>query len=351
MEQPRSDHISASSYGYHDFSDNDNEEIGDEDDDHVRKRKENGEIIDKNEGNATKKLKLLEGTSTHQSYTIDDIRKDLDDNTRVWSDFLRPHLHPRSLIEVPFVQDVDAFDVFTQGFETFQRETMSDEVVNGFHRLIEACDRPQGFQILSDQHNAWGSCADATIDLIKDEIGAKYSIVTLTSSPYIVNFETPTQQYNHILNSCLSFVRLYDQSSLLIPTTAQHLTSPYRSQYRTSSLVASAFDTATYGLRCKDELNLDTWCRKIALSSSFKLSSLGLSLPLPLKGERKIDHDGYSLSDPHIYVHIENDILKYVFTSMDPIHRSNLITCLTPLVTPNVSSIKYYYFNYSTLHH
>lgn len=71
---------------------------------------------------------------------------------RSWSDFLRVHLHPRSLHVVrEYMHEDDSrpFESFVQGEQVFSSK-MRDDFENSLHFFVEECDHFQGFQVRVD---------------------------------------------------------------------------------------------------------------------------------------------------------------------------------------------------------
>ena len=75
---------------------------------------------------------------------------DLDDDVHVWSDYLRVHVHPRSmsLIREYIHDDIDRpFTLYPLGREIARSAGVMDVHDNQLRSLMEDCDSAQGFQV------------------------------------------------------------------------------------------------------------------------------------------------------------------------------------------------------------
>lgn len=76
----------------------------------------------------------------------------LDDTVNAWSDFLGPHLHPRSVTVVQEYQHngkEQPFDTFSQGQNLWSKPTFNDEFTDRIRLYMEDTDNLQVFKNLA----------------------------------------------------------------------------------------------------------------------------------------------------------------------------------------------------------
>ena len=68
----------------------------------------------------------------------------LDDSVEFWTDYLKAHLHPRSVYELPNTfHGVTAFDSYSSGQGFFKEQEQLEEVENRLRFFVEECDHIQ----------------------------------------------------------------------------------------------------------------------------------------------------------------------------------------------------------------
>jgi len=184
-----------------------------------------------------------------KDYSRVDIESDLEQNISVWSDFLQVDFHHNTICEpsqFQFAEDSvsalnttdgslsmdNPFDIYTTGKEVLYGARSCDqydEFTSQLMYFVEECDSLDGFQIFSDTFNAWGMTCSDFCQLIKDEIGTKCPIITYGSSPYVPSFTSDSDRMKFIMNTCLSYADMYENSSLFIPNSAQQLDESFSS--------------------------------------------------------------------------------------------------------------------------
>lgn len=70
----------------------------------------------------------------------------LDDSVEFWTDYLKAHLHPRSVYELPNTfYGVTPFDNYSCGLGFFKEQEQLEEVENRLRFFVEECDHLQVF--------------------------------------------------------------------------------------------------------------------------------------------------------------------------------------------------------------
>ncbi|XP_071964705.1 protein misato homolog 1-like [Antedon mediterranea] len=202
--------------------------------------------------------------------SIEERTYNLDDSVEVWSDFLRCHLHPKSVAiikEYAHQSELEPFEIFSQGTNLWKNGKVSDQMENHLHFYTEECDHLQGFQVLVDFYNGFSGFGSSLLESLSDEYGSK-GIFTVGVSPSTFSEGIPKHDSQRIINAALAFPSLADYSSLFtpvslaetlwrkpgLPTNFNNLAYKPNLNYHTSAILASALDTATLGLRMQEAL-------------------------------------------------------------------------------------------------
>ncbi|XP_030832931.1 protein misato homolog 1 [Strongylocentrotus purpuratus] len=221
---------------------------------------------------------------------------DLDDDVYVWSDFLRSHLHPKSVSvvkEYSHDSTVGGFDMFTQGKNVFRKKDVSDEIEDKIHFFVEECDHLQGFQVYLDFCDGFSGLGCGMLQGLADDYHGK-GIFAAGVAPAIFDDTNPLLDSFRILNSVLSFSRLVAHSSLFVPLSLAstlwrkvgpplsfpHLQYRPSMPYHTSGILASALDTATLPLRTVDSSVTLSMMTDALGARGRKIASLHTSFPL-----------------------------------------------------------------------
>ncbi|KAL0477153.1 Msto1 [Acrasis kona] len=253
-----------------------------------------------------KKTKLDDIVS---KYSRDDIRKDLEQNATVWSDYLKCHLHPRSICELrDVVHGVDEFEMWNKGHEVMKSAEQEDEFTDSLHFFLEECDSLQCFQVLTNTQDSWGALCEDYLVLLHDEVGSKKPIVTLGCNQFTSVYENDVLQSNAIVSSAYS-LSTFSQLSHFLPTF-----SDAGSAYMNSAQVAATFDSISQSYRVNGIVG---WLSTLQPYSNQTVSEISSSLPYPIK---------------------EGSNLKDLFTTMDPIHQNEILKSCTPFINRNCES-------------
>ncbi|XP_053337557.1 protein misato homolog 1-like [Clarias gariepinus] len=99
----------------------------------------------------------------------------LEGSVRVWSDFLRLHLHPRTIsIISQYNHDGEAarLEAFGQG-EALLQDSVLKELEDKLHFFIEECDYLQGFQVLCDISDGFSGLGSKVTELLQDSYSGR----------------------------------------------------------------------------------------------------------------------------------------------------------------------------------
>lgn len=190
----------------------------------------------------------------------------LEGSVKVWSDFLRIHLHPRTISVIhQYNHDGEAhrLEAFGQGESLLQGSVLED-LEDKLHFFVEECDYLQGFQVLCDLADGFSGLGSKVTEMLQDSYGGR-GVLTWGLAPVSHPDSTPVKDLYHLLNCTLGTVHLANHSSFFCPltlrgglgrrpsspTTFSHLTYDPSLWYHSSSVLALALDalTAPYRLR------------------------------------------------------------------------------------------------------
>ncbi|XP_069074566.1 protein misato homolog 1 isoform X3 [Pleurodeles waltl] len=143
----------------------------------------------------------------------------LEGHVRVWSDYLRLHLHPKTVLTVHQYQhegSSDRLEAFSQGSSLLDDPTYLEELEDRLHFFVEECDNLQGFQVLCDFHNGFSGVGAKVAEILHDEYPGK-GIFTFGTSPVVHAEKSPVKEVYRLLNRVLGTVALSNHSSLFCP--------------------------------------------------------------------------------------------------------------------------------------
>uniref|UniRef100_A0A7M4E6H2 Protein misato homolog 1 n=1 Tax=Crocodylus porosus TaxID=8502 RepID=A0A7M4E6H2_CROPO len=189
----------------------------------------------------------------------------LEGRGQVWSDYLRVHLHPRSIFEIQRYNhdgDSNRLEAFGQGESLLSEPTYLDELEDKLHFFIEECDYLQGFQILCDMHDGFSGVGAKVTELLCDEYSGR-GILSWGLTPIISNTGDPHKDFYRLMNTVLGIVHLSRHSSLFCPLSLNGslglrpqapITLPYihydaSLNYHSSAILAAALETMTVPYR------------------------------------------------------------------------------------------------------
>lgn len=126
--------------------------------------------------------------------------EELTQNSKTWSDFLKPDLHSRTIFDIkkedieenPETEDEFWNFNYQKGVDNFDKlnsKSDDDSMEEQLHFLLEESDFVNSFQISTDAYNGWGGFTSRYIeDLILDHVGTKTAIMTFGCNPFISSF-------------------------------------------------------------------------------------------------------------------------------------------------------------------
>ncbi|XP_077620308.1 protein misato homolog 1 isoform X3 [Crocuta crocuta] len=186
---------------------------------------------------------------------------------RVWSDFLRVHLHPRSICMIQkYNHDGEAgrLEAFGQGESILKEPRYLEDVEDRLHFYVEECDYLQGFQILCDLHDGFSGLGAKAAELLRDEYSGR-GIISWGLLPGPCGRGEPLKNTYRVWNTALGLVHMSAHSCLVCPlslggslglrpeppVTFPHLRYDATLPFHCSAILATALDalTAPYRLR------------------------------------------------------------------------------------------------------
>lgn len=221
----------------------------------------------------------------------------LEGSVKVWSDFLRIHLHPRTISVIhQYNHDGEAhrLEAYGQG-EALLQGAVLEELEDKLHFFVEECDYLQGFQVLCDLGDGFAGLGSKVTELLQDSYGGR-GILTWGLAPVSHPNSTPMKDLYHMLNCTLGTVHMASHSSFFCPLTLRgglgrrpppptafpYLTYDPSLWYHCSSVLALALDALTLPYRLKNN-SVPMWqvADTLAVSGRKVVAAYG-AVPFPM---------------------------------------------------------------------
>uniref|UniRef100_A0A3Q3WS48 Protein misato homolog 1 n=1 Tax=Mola mola TaxID=94237 RepID=A0A3Q3WS48_MOLML len=218
----------------------------------------------------------------------------LEGSVKVWSDFLRIHLHPRTISVIhQYNHDGEAhrLEAFGQGEALLQGQVL-EELEDKLHFFVEECDYLQGFQVFCDLADGFAGLGSKVTEMLQDSYGGR-GILTWGLAP--VSY-SPMRDLYHQLNCTLGTVHLANNSSLFCPLTLRgglgrrpsspaafpFLTYDPALWYHSSAVLALALDALTLPYRLRNN-SVPMWqvADTLAVSGRKVVAAYG-AVPFPM---------------------------------------------------------------------
>ncbi|XP_041099061.1 protein misato homolog 1 [Polyodon spathula] len=222
----------------------------------------------------------------------------LEGSVRVWSDFLRIHIHPRSISVIHQYNhdgETNRMEAFGQGEALLREPLFLEELEDRLHFFVEECDYLQGFQVLCDLQDGFSGLGSGVTELLHDEYKGR-GVFTLGLAPITHPDTSPVKDVFHLLNSVLGMVSLSNHSSLFCPLSLRgglgrrpppHITFPHLQYdpslwYHSSAVLATALETLTLPYRTvQDGATMGQLADSLAVSGRKVVTACG-AVPFPM---------------------------------------------------------------------
>ncbi|XP_030397864.1 protein misato homolog 1 isoform X1 [Gopherus evgoodei] len=222
----------------------------------------------------------------------------LEGSVRVWSDYLRVRLHPRSIFMINQYNDdgeSSQLEAFGQGESLLHDPTYLEELEDRLHFYVEECDYLQGFQILCDLNNGFSGVGAKVTELLHDEYSGR-GILTWGLTPVIDNVGVSWKDFYRLMNTVLGIVHLSSHSSLFCPLSLNGslglkpeapVTLPYvhydaSLNFHSSAILATAMDTFSVPYRLHSSQFSMVQLADAFNSSGRKVVAAGAAVPFPI---------------------------------------------------------------------
>ncbi|XP_062265698.1 protein misato homolog 1 isoform X1 [Platichthys flesus] len=221
----------------------------------------------------------------------------LEGNVKVWSDFLRIHLHPQSISVIhQYNQDGEAhrLEAFGQG-EALLQGPVLEELEDKLHFFTEECDYLQGFQVFCDIADGFAGLGSKVTEMLQDSYSGK-GILTWGLAPVSHQDSSPVKNLYHMLNCTLATAELANHSSFFCPLTLRgglgrrpsspptfpHLNFDPSLWFHSSAVLALALDALTVPYRLRNN-SVPMWqmADSLAVSGRKVVAAYG-AVPFPM---------------------------------------------------------------------
>ncbi|XP_059121625.1 protein misato homolog 1 isoform X2 [Peromyscus eremicus] len=207
-----------------------------------------------------------------------------ENSIRVWSDFLRVHLHPRSICVIQKYNhdgETGRLEAFGQGESVLKEPRYLEELEDRLHFYVEECDYLQGFQILCDLHDGFSGVGAKTAELLQDEYSGRGE---------------PQKNIYRLLNTAFGLVNLTGYSSFVCPLSLggnlglrpkppanfPYLHYDATLPFHCSAILATALDTVTAPYRLRSSMVPMAHLADLLSFSGRKVVTAEAIIPFPL---------------------------------------------------------------------
>uniref|UniRef100_A0A8C5ZLK8 Protein misato homolog 1 n=1 Tax=Marmota marmota marmota TaxID=9994 RepID=A0A8C5ZLK8_MARMA len=221
-----------------------------------------------------------------------------ESSVRVWSDFLRVHLHPRSICMIQKYNhdgETGRLEAFGQGESVLKEPRYLEELEDRLHFYVEECDYLQGFQILCDLHDGFSGVGAKAAELLQDEYSGR-GIITWGLIPGSCSLGEPQKNIYRLLNTAFGLVHLTAYSSFVCPLSLggslglrpqppvnfPHLHYDATLPFHCSAILATALDTVTVPYRLRSSPVSMVHLANMLTFSGKKVVTAGAVIPFPL---------------------------------------------------------------------
>ncbi|CAH1796416.1 unnamed protein product [Owenia fusiformis] len=228
----------------------------------------------------------------------------LEKNIKVWSDFLKIYLHPKSLYvlqDYSHNSENEPFDIFSYGSAIYNTRTHQDEIDDKLHFFLEECDHLQGFHVLTDTFDGFGGLSTSLLEHLEDEYSSK-GIFTFGLSPAHHGDTTTYQDSLRVINSVLTYNKAATHSSAFLPlSTCQeqwrkpqgplqfpHTNFDARLAYHSSAVLAACLDTMSLPYRLDGSAMTMTHITDALTQCNRKVLTLNASFPFTLNQSQSL---------------------------------------------------------------
>lgn len=238
-----------------------------------------------------------------------DAGNQLEEDVKVWSDFLYSKFHPRTVNlvkEYHHESQNSEFDVSPLGVSLWKTTSYGDEFSDKIRVYVEECDSLQGFHVTVDAVNAFSGLANSCVEDLRDEYDKKCILTFPVIPGHYSDYEyTNTKEREEstkkdnirMINLALCLENLAENSSLVVPLsvgskgfrqpgpkrTFNYVNYNEKSAYHTSAILASALETFTLPYRKKSShFSLTDFCADLN-NHGRKISAASLCLPFSMQ--------------------------------------------------------------------
>ncbi|XP_012270031.1 protein misato [Orussus abietinus] len=225
----------------------------------------------------------------------------LEQDVNVWTDFLVPRFHPRTINIIKGYKhecSVQPFDIFNYGQNIWKTTQFNEDFSDRIRAYVEECDLMQGFHVIMDSTNGFGGLGTSCIEHLRDEYGKSILAFPVIDSR---NAEPSASDLVKVINIALSWQHTGEYASLFSPLCAgdkgwlqagnprhfNNLNYDLNLKYHSSALLATALDTLTLRYRQKEYplSSLSDLCADLNKMGR-KAAATSLTLPFPMTAKR-----------------------------------------------------------------
>ena len=184
----------------------------------------------------------------------------LDAQEKVWPDFLKTYLHPKSVAELPGAwAGVTAFDGYGDSCRFARGEWLDTLIADRVRHFVEDCDTLQGFHVLAEDTGGFGALTEAALTELRDEYTGAPALVFSTRPPLSARPKEGRRAL--LLSDAVALAQCAPLAGTYVPlgpgdmrrTPLPHVSLDPTRHYHTAGLLSAAVDTVTMPWRTPGE--------------------------------------------------------------------------------------------------
>eukprot|EP00002_Diphylleia_rotans_P012824 TRINITY_DN2504_c0_g1_i2.p1 TRINITY_DN2504_c0_g1~~TRINITY_DN2504_c0_g1_i2.p1 ORF type:complete len:480 (-),score=78.87 TRINITY_DN2504_c0_g1_i2:24-1463(-) len=214
----------------------------------------------------------------------------LESVVNTWTDFLKQEFHPRSYCGInSHKSGIDAFDVYTEGYEAFKQEEKYEDNLDQIRFFLEDCDSVQGLHVLCTQDTGFAGFCEKALDLIREDFPTIPIFLYGTTPVRVFDYGESLVQWEELkcqLNTAMASYYYSELATVYCPLTfSQRRAFPgidVCNYYQTSAYLSALIDNASVHYRYTSRpADMMQTANELAFRPSNRFVAASMSLNIP----------------------------------------------------------------------
>eukprot|EP00898_Chlorokybus_atmophyticus_P008192 jgi/Chlat1/8374/Chrsp80S00638 len=189
----------------------------------------------------------------------ENVAANLEASVRYWTDYLKAHLHPKTVYELPGLwHDVTSFDNFGDGLAVMSSEETREALLDRLRFFAEECDHLQGFQCWVESNSGFAGVASEVLQEVRDEYRSA-AVLVYGVRPHPPAAPVAVVDAQQVLNRALVLRSFTAASNTYVPLGEADYSALYPhlslrdTRFHTSAVDAVVIDTSTLPYRLRQD--------------------------------------------------------------------------------------------------